>query len=144
MSEKKSGCGCCSFTLGCFFGMVLLVVLVGGGGFFVVTQTGFLFDQGLKYGYPYLRPHIEKTLPSDLTSDQKKQILQRIDQDVIGYLTLPAKDRRAVRAKIGEMVKSWSNPQIDKEMQLREIEALIQELKNKQGFFMTQDVTLWV
>lgn len=129
MSNK--GCGCCSFTLGCFFGMVLLVALVAGGGFFVVTRAGFLFDQGLNYGYPYLRPHIEKSFPSDLPSRQKEEIMQRVDRDIEGYLSLPSGDRQAIREKIRGMMKTWNNPQIDKELQLREIEALILELKNK-------------
>ena len=128
---EKKGCGCCSFPLGCFFGMVLLVLLVVGSGFFVVTRAGFLFDQGLKYSYPHLRPHIEKSFPSNLTIPQKEQVMQRIDQDVEGYLSLPAGDRRAIRKKIREIIETWNNPQIDKEVQLREIEALIQELKNK-------------
>lgn len=132
MSEKKSGCGCWSFSFGCFFGMLLLVGVVVGGGYLFLTKVGFVFDTGLKYAYPNLKPQIQKSL-SDLPEDQQKQIMTRIDTNVNDYLALSSTDRRKVRKKLIEVFKSIPNPQVDKAMLLQEIEALIRELRAKKG-----------
>lgn len=113
--------------------MLLLAGILFGGSYLFLTRTAFLLDQGLKYAYPQMRPYVERSLPDEWPPPQKEAIMNRIDRDVDGYLSLPSGDRRAVREKIKEMATTWSNPQIDKEVQLREIEALIQELKNKES-----------
>ena len=126
--NKKSGCGCCSCLIGCFFLIVLLLVATVAGGYFVVSQKGAIFDAGLKYSYPFAKPFIEKQIAESFPK-QKDEIIQRVDRDVIDYLSLSPDERAKVRDQLILIFKEGDSPQTNPVVQIQEVEALIQELK---------------
>lgn len=128
--EKSGGCGCSSCLMGCLFIFVLFFSGIFAFSYYAVKNQGVIFDAGLKYSYPYLRPYINEVIEKNFPK-QKTEIVQRLDRDVDDYLSLPENQRKLVRQQIFILFKEDAGgSQADQIIKIQEIEAFIQEKKS--------------
>lgn len=126
--SNKSGCGCSTFFFGCFFGLILTAVLPFVGGYYAYQNRNKVVDAFVEHAYhPLVRPQL-LIIFNDLSEDERKLLLDRIDADVAAYLKLPEPARGKVMKKFRQFAQGLLKPQNNNAQSARELEALLRDM----------------